>query len=71
MAHAISAAILRWRVQALVAAIWWAGGVAVLFLNSYRATNYIFYAEMCLGMVAFGIYAMVQERRFGGWVRNV
>jgi len=71
MAHAISAAILRWRVQALVAAVWWAGGVAVLILNSRRATTWIFYVEMCLGMIAFGIYAMVQERRHGGWGRNV
>jgi len=31
MAHAISAVILRWRVQGVVAAIWWAGGAAIFF----------------------------------------
>jgi hypothetical protein len=71
MAHAISAAILRWRVQALIAAVWWAGGMAILFSNSHKAAQTIFLAEMCLGMIAFGIYATIQERRFGGWVRNV
>jgi hypothetical protein len=66
MAHAISAVILRWRVQALVAAIWWAGGAAIFFLNSWRATSDIMLAEMCLGMIAFGLYAMVIEARKGG-----
>jgi hypothetical protein len=65
MAHAISAVILRWRVQGVVAAIWWAGGAAVFFLNSHRATNNIMLAEMCLGMIAFGLYAMTIEHRKG------
>jgi hypothetical protein len=71
MAHAISAALLRWRVQALVAGVWWSGGVAVLFLNSHTAARIVFVAEMGLGMIAFGIYATIQERRYGRWVRNV
>jgi hypothetical protein len=65
MAHAISAVILRWRVQGLVAAIWWAGGAAIFFLNSWRATSDIMLAEMCLGMIAFGLYAMMLERNGG------
>lgn len=66
MAHAISAVILRWRVQGVVAAIWWAGGAAIFFFNSHRATSYIMLIEMGLGMIAFGLYAMVIEARKGG-----
>src|SRR5437868_5026038 len=33
MAHAISANILRWKVQGLVAGLWWAGAVASYFLR--------------------------------------
>jgi hypothetical protein len=65
MAHAISAAILRWRVQGVVAAIWWAGGAAIFFLNSRRATSDIMLLEMCFGMIAFGLYAMTIEHRKG------
>jgi hypothetical protein len=70
MAHAISAVILRWRVQGVVAAIWWAGGAAIFFLNSRRATSDIMLIEMCLGMIAFGLYAMLLERRRGGHWTN-
>jgi hypothetical protein len=70
MAHAISAAILRWRVQGVVAAIWWAGGAAIFFLNSRRATSDIMLIEMCLGMIAFGLYAMMLEHRKGGHWTN-
>jgi hypothetical protein len=69
MAHATSATILRWNAQRIVAAIWWAGGVAIFFFNSRRATDTVFLAEMCFGMIAFGLYAMWLERRDGGsWV---
>ncbi|MGA1981090.1 MAG: hypothetical protein ABSG84_01345 [Acidobacteriaceae bacterium] len=61
LAHAISAVILRWRVQAVVAGLWWAGAVAVLICNSYRAVNWIFLIEMCFGMIAFGLYVMFLE----------
>jgi hypothetical protein len=63
LAHAISAVILRWRVQGIVAAIWWAGAIAVFAFNSYRAANIIFLIEMCLGMLLFGLYVMMLERR--------
>jgi hypothetical protein len=63
LAHAISAAILRWRVQAVVAAIWWVGAVAIFVCNSRRATNEIFLIEMCFGMIAFGLYVMFLEGR--------
>ena len=63
LAHAISAVILRWRVQAVVAGLWWAGAVAILVFNSRRAANDIFLIEMCFGMIAFGIYVMLLEHR--------
>lgn len=63
MAHGISAVILRWRAQGVTAMIWWAGGLAILFCNSHRSTNNIFLLEMCFGMIAFGLYVMILERR--------
>jgi hypothetical protein len=66
MAHAISATILRWRVQGVVAGIWWAGAVAVLFAHSRWDLNLVLFVEMGVGMVLFGLYAMMMERRCGG-----
>ena len=63
LAHAISAMILRWPVQGIVAGIWWAGAVAVFVCNSFRAANWIFLIEMCFGMIAFGLYVMFLEGR--------
>src|ERR1017187_3583409 len=57
IAHAISAAILRWWMQGLTAAVYWAGGAAILAFNSWRATNGIWLIEMCVVMIAFGLYA--------------
>ena len=64
MAHAISASILRWRVQGIVACIWWAGAVAVLFAHSRWEMNLVLLVEMGLGMIVFGLYAMTMERRY-------
>lgn len=61
MAHAISAAILRWPMQGLAAAVYWAGGVAILAFNSWRATNVIWLIEMGIVMIAFGLYAIRVE----------
>lgn len=66
MAHAISAMILRWRVQGLVAALWWAGGVAMFFAHSSNEIFVIFPLEMFFGMVLFGLYSMMLERRDRG-----
>jgi hypothetical protein len=68
MAHAISAAILRWRVQAAVAVIWWVGAIAMFFVPPHfvpteqRAELAIWFAEMVLCMLAFGLYSMMLER---------
>jgi len=62
LAHAISAAILRWRVQAAAAALWWAGGLATYFVQG-KALLAIVIADMFLGLVVFGLYVMFLERR--------
>jgi hypothetical protein len=64
MAHAISAMILRWRAQAVVAAVWWAGGVAAYFVRANVLFGLVV-AEMLLGLVAFGMYVMVLEHKRG------
>jgi len=63
LAHAISAAILRWRVQGVMAAVWWLGGIAVFRARSQSDVEVIMFVEMCLSMIAFGLYAMMLERR--------
>jgi hypothetical protein len=66
LAHAISAAILRWRVQGIMAAIWWLGGIAVFLARSQGDVEVIMFVEMCLSMIAFGLYTMWLESRGGG-----
>ena len=66
MAHAISAMFLRWRIQGLVAAVYWAGGVAIFVCNSWRATNAIMLFEMGVVMILFGLYAMWREPNGSG-----
>jgi hypothetical protein len=66
MAHAISAAILRWPMQGLAAAVYWAGGVAILAFNSGRATNVIWLIEMGVVMIVFGLYATRAEQTCSG-----
>ena len=67
MAHAISAMFLRWRMQGLVAAVYWAGGVAIFVCNSGRATRDVMLFEMCIVMILFGLYAMWREPKRGGF----
>lgn len=66
MAHAISAVILRWGMQAFIAAVWWAGGIAAFLLVSSIYFCYLFIAEMFFGMVVFGLYSMWLEQRGPG-----
>jgi hypothetical protein len=66
MAHAISATILHWKIQGLVAALYWAGGVAIFALNSGRATSAIMLLEMGVLMILFGLYATWAEPKNDG-----
>jgi hypothetical protein len=68
LAHAISAVILRWRVQGVVAGLWWAGGIAMFFARSSNDIFIIFPLEMFFGMVLFGLYAMMLDRRNSGGI---
>lgn len=69
MAHGTSAVILRWWAQGLVAGVWLAGGVAMFFVPvDYWLA--IFVAEMCFGMIGFGLYAMWLERHDAGMVQT-
>jgi hypothetical protein len=63
LAHAISAMVLRWRVQGLVAALWWAGGIAMFFAHSDKQIFVVFPLEMFFGMIVFGLYAMWLDNR--------
>jgi hypothetical protein len=63
LAHATSAVILRWGVQGAVAAIWWGSGIATLFVQSPWVTLAIFLTASFFGMILFGLYAMMLERR--------
>jgi hypothetical protein len=63
LAHAISAMVLRWRAQGVVAALWWAGGIAMFFAHSGNEIFVVFPLEMFFGMVLFGLYGMWLDRR--------
>jgi hypothetical protein len=63
LAHGISARILRWGVQGLVAFIWWGCGIALFFFNTRNEVLFIFLAAAFFGMILFGLYAMMLERR--------
>ena len=63
LAHGISARILRWGAQGLAAAVWWAGGVAMFFFTTRNETLAIFLTASFFGMILFGLYAMMLERR--------
>jgi len=63
VAHGISARILRWGVQGLAAAIWWACGLAMFFFTTRNEVLAIFLIATFFGMIVFGLYAMMLERR--------
>jgi hypothetical protein len=65
MAHATSAAILRWRAQAAVALFYWAGAISMFWHPPTQWIGIIFGLEACLGGIVFGLYAMARERRRG------
>jgi hypothetical protein len=63
LGHAISAVILRWLVQGLVAASWWIAALACFFVPSPHDLVFLYISEMLVGMVFFGLYSMWLERR--------
>jgi hypothetical protein len=63
LAHGISAMILRWGMQGVVAAIWCAGGVATFFFTRQSEGVGIFLAATFFGQIVFGLYVMMLDRR--------
>ena len=63
MAHGISALILRWGMQGVAAAVWGGCGVAACFATTSNEMVALFLTASFFGMVLFGLYAMVLERR--------
>lgn len=59
-ANAISAIILRWRVQMLTAIVWWIAAVVTSFA-SLEHTGYIFLAAIFFCQIVFGVYMMIGE----------
>ena len=65
LAHGISARILRWGAQGLVAFLWWGCGIAMFFFRTRNEVLSIFLVAAFFGMILFGLYAMWLERRSG------
>lgn len=61
-ANCASSIALRWRVQFLVALLWWVSAVAICFVD-VRWIAPIVLIDSFLGFLCFGIYLMVRERR--------
>ncbi|HXE08762.1 MAG TPA: hypothetical protein VN612_12755 [Acidobacteriaceae bacterium] len=62
-AHATSAMTLRWAEQGMAAAVWWVAGIGSLFFTTPEQLFVIYMLATFFGMILFGIYAMVRERK--------
>lgn len=62
IAHVASGAFLRWTVQSVVGALWWAAAVASCFVSG-NSVGYIFLAATLVCNIGFGIYLMAREGR--------
>jgi hypothetical protein len=62
LANAASGIILKWRMQLACAVVWLASAVIACF-GSDNVTSIDFLAATFIGLIAFGIYAMVLESR--------
>ena len=60
MANMASAIILKWKAQYFCAAVWLASTVVACF-GSDQAASIAFLAATFIGLIAFGIYAMILE----------
>ncbi|HUZ05462.1 MAG TPA: hypothetical protein VMU62_08885 [Acidobacteriaceae bacterium] len=57
-----SAMILRWRVQFLIATLWFSSALATCFVSTQHVLP-ILIADTVLGMIGFGLYLMYLEHR--------
>ncbi len=62
VANFVSGTILRWRLQQVLACMWWTAGAAVFFMDPQ---NILITVIVCifLGNICFGIYLMIRESR--------
>jgi hypothetical protein len=61
-ANATSAIILKWKMQFACAVVWLAAAVIACFSSDY-VTSIDFLAATFVGMIVFGVYAMICESR--------
>jgi hypothetical protein len=61
-ANATSAIILKWKMQFACAVVWLASAVIACFSSDY-VTSIDFLAATFVGMIVFGVYAMICESR--------
>jgi hypothetical protein len=64
-ANLASAIVLKWKAQYACAAVWLASTVVASF-GSENAASIAFLAATFVGLIAFGIYAMISESRRRG-----
>ena len=62
IAHVASGSFLRWPLQIVVGALWWAAAIASCFVSS-NGIAYVFLAATLVCNIAFGIYLMIRESR--------
>jgi hypothetical protein len=62
IAHVGSGSFLRWPLQIVVGALWWAAAIASCFVNG-NGIAYVFLAATFVCNIVFGIYLMVRESR--------
>lgn len=61
-ANGASGLILRWRMQMLCAAVWWATSVATCF-GTENQSSVVFLVAVFFCQIVFGIYGMVSESK--------
>ena len=61
VANMASGAILRWRTQQILGALWWAGAVVIMF-GSEQLTLWLFVGMTLCAELLFGIYLMLRGK---------
>ncbi|MHB1022613.1 MAG: hypothetical protein ACYC46_14350 [Acidobacteriaceae bacterium] len=62
LAHAASSITLKWRLQWIVALVWWACGVASFYVGASMLLPILLVATL-IGNIGFGFYLMALEAR--------
>lgn len=62
IAHVAAGSFLRWPLQIVVGAAWWAAAIASCFVNG-NGIAYVFLAATLVCNIGFGIYLMIRESR--------